>query len=442
MTDQDIRNAAEVLLAPTNTCHYNGLMPDTQSLCTHNHQADSINNSLSSLEGTHLDEVASGFRRNGRMSAVRRFFCCFVLFDLLLIALTWLICIVIIDSNNIINIVKQQVLHYSIITSLFDIVWATANEPAFHVIIILMSFIVSWLETWFFDFRVIPQELFAQQYAWSRGRFSESLNNLLLDPNLRNSVIRQFPRHTIGDTREESTGNFYSPLESPEGSDNESDESRIPSKLLNEELLQRGKDNLELAWNILNDNGWTLQKSTNCSESVFSKQHKQLGKFFLLRTTMNVKAETLLQDLFKNVDRLTTWNKSVLESRRLLVIDDHTDVTYQVSAPGGNGVITSRDFVNVRHWNMRGDSFVLAGISVPYPSLPSNKFYIRGENGPCCWAIKPLEGNNCNFQFLLNTDLKGWIPKYVFENAIISVLLDYSQSLKGHCTFLNRNGKT
>ncbi|KAK6620159.1 hypothetical protein RUM44_006560 [Polyplax serrata] len=486
MTDQDIRNAAEVLLAPTNTCHYNGLMPDTQSLCTHNHQADSINNSLSSLEGTHLDEVASGFRRNGRMSAVRRFFCCFVLFDLLLIALTWLICIVIIDSNNIINVVKQQVLHYSIITSLFDIVvasalrfcillffygilhfnttffvafttfstclflifkvvyysWATANEPAFHVIIILMSFIVSWLETWFFDFRVIPQELFAQQYAWSRGRFSESLNNLLFDPNLRNSVIRQFPRHTIGDTREESTGNFYSPLESPEGSDNESDENRIPSKLLNEELLQRGKDNLELAWNILNDNGWTLQKSTNCSESVFSKQHKQLGKFFLLRTTMNVKAETLLQDLFKNVDRLTTWNKSVLESRRLLVIDDHTDVTYQVSAPGGNGVITSRDFVNVRHWNMRGDSFVLAGISVPYPSLPSNKFYIRGENGPCCWAIKPLEGNNCNFQFLLNTDLKGWIPKYVFENAIISVLLDYSQSLKGHCTFLNRNGKT
>lgn len=135
--------------------------------------------------------------------------------------------------------------------------------------------------------------------------------------------------------------------------------------LQNEELLQRGKDNLELAWNILNDNGWTLQKSTNCSESVFSKQHKQLGKFFLLRvstkriewannfyiataewlvfklvlfamsqTTMNVKAETLLQDLFKNVDRLTTWNKSVLESRRLLVIDDHTDVTYQVSRSG------------------------------------------------------------------------------------------------------------
>lgn len=31
-------------------------------------------------------------------------------------------------------------------------------------------------------------------------------------------------------------------------------------------------------------------------------------------------------------------------------IDNHTDITYSVSAPGGGGLVESRDFVNLRSW--------------------------------------------------------------------------------------------
>lgn len=33
-------------------------------------------------------------------------------------------------------------------------------------------------------------------------------------------------------------------------------------------------------------------------------------------------------------------------------IDNHTDITYSVSAPGGGGLVDSRDFVNLRCWKL------------------------------------------------------------------------------------------
>lgn len=42
----------------------------------------------------------------------------------------------------------------------------------------------------------------------------------------------------------------------------------------------------------------------------------------------------------------------MLESKILKKIDEHTDITYQVSAPGGGGLVASRDFVNLRCWKV------------------------------------------------------------------------------------------
>lgn len=96
MTDSNIHNAAEVLLGYSNNLNFpnNGLLHNITAVEQLEQQIGSTHNSLSSLEGTYLEEVAAG-AKNGKMSAVRRFFCCFVLFDLLLIGLTWLICIMV-----------------------------------------------------------------------------------------------------------------------------------------------------------------------------------------------------------------------------------------------------------------------------------------------------------------------------------------------------------
>ena len=41
-------------------------------------------------------------------------------------------------------------------------------------------------------------------------------------------------------------------------------------------------------------------------------------------------AETLLLELFKNINNYKNWNRNILECRKILVIDDHTDIIYQV----------------------------------------------------------------------------------------------------------------
>lgn len=37
--------------------------------------------------------------------------------------------------------------------------WDTLNNATYPVMLVLSSFILSWSEAWFFDFRLIPQEI-------------------------------------------------------------------------------------------------------------------------------------------------------------------------------------------------------------------------------------------------------------------------------------------
>lgn len=52
------------------------------------------------------------------------------------------------------------------------------------------------------------------------------------------------------------------------------------------------------------------------------------------------------------MEKIPKWNPTVLESKILKKIDKYTDITYQVSAPGGGGLVASRDFVNLRCWKV------------------------------------------------------------------------------------------
>jgi StAR-related lipid transfer protein 3 len=147
------------------------------------------------------------------MSVVRRFFCLFVTFDLLFVALLWLICIAI-NGENILAVMKDQIINYTIEKSLFDVVatsvgrfiiliffygiiqinhwiiiaftttfscsflitkvffysWPSTQQPVFQVLLIIISFVISWFEAWFLDSRMIPQEDYSR--SLTQGEFS------------------------------------------------------------------------------------------------------------------------------------------------------------------------------------------------------------------------------------------------------------------------------
>ena len=91
------REAAEILINNSITSDYPppSAFPRHQQTPNTSMITGSLHNSLVN-DGDFLHEaVIAGSTTNGRMSAVRRFFCLFVTFDLMFTTLLWIICFVV-----------------------------------------------------------------------------------------------------------------------------------------------------------------------------------------------------------------------------------------------------------------------------------------------------------------------------------------------------------
>lgn len=72
----------------------------------------------------------------------------------------------------------------------------------------------------------------------------------------------------------------------------------------------------------------------------------------------------------------------MLESKILKKIDKYTDITYQVSAPGGGGLVASRDFVNLRCWKVIKDGNVFDDDSEESSDPQLDETHARSQSTP------------------------------------------------------------
>ncbi|XP_068604801.1 STARD3 N-terminal-like protein isoform X1 [Brachionichthys hirsutus] len=184
------------------------------------------------------------------ISDVRRTFCLFVTFDLLFIILLWIIELNV--NGGIQKQLEQEVLHYDYRASFFDIFllavfrfatlilayavcklrhwWAIAitsavscafliikvilskllSQGAFGYLLPIISFVLTWIETWMLDFKVLPQEAEYEKRYLS-----------IMDATERAPLMGPGPL---------SDGQFYSPPESVADSDEDLDDKHDPEK--------------------------------------------------------------------------------------------------------------------------------------------------------------------------------------------------------------------
>ncbi|XP_064300033.1 STARD3 N-terminal-like protein isoform X3 [Phalacrocorax carbo] len=168
-------------------------------------------------------ESYEGREKKG-ISDVRRTFCLFVTFDLLFITLLWIIELNV--KGGIETTLEKEVLQYDYSSSYFDIFFTTAvtsafllakviisqlfSQGAFGYVLPIISFILAWIETWFLDFKVLPQE-------------AEEENRFLIAQDASERAALLHPGVL-------SDGQFYSPPESVAGSDEESEEKQDSEK--------------------------------------------------------------------------------------------------------------------------------------------------------------------------------------------------------------------
>ncbi|GAB0184244.1 STARD3 N-terminal-like protein [Grus japonensis] len=202
-------------------------------------------------------ESYEGREKKG-ISDVRRTFCLFVTFDLLFITLLWIIELNV--KGGIETTLEKEVLQYDYSSSYFDIFllavfrfkvlilayamcrlrhwWAIAfttavtsafllakviisqlfSQGAFGYVLPIISFILAWIETWFLDFKVLPQE-------------AEEENNEIEPKGVEDcSNWDASERAALLHPGVLSDGQFYSPPESVAGSDEDSEEKQDSEK--------------------------------------------------------------------------------------------------------------------------------------------------------------------------------------------------------------------
>ncbi|NXA67197.1 STAR3 protein, partial [Mohoua ochrocephala] len=367
------------------------------------------------------------------ISDVRRTFCLFVTFDLLFISLLWIIELN--TKEGIKENLKDEIINYKFKTSFFDIFllalfrfvvlllgyaavrlrhwWVIAvttlvssaflivkvilsellTKGAFGYLLPIVSFVIAWLETWFLDFKVLTQE--AEEERWFLAAQAAASRPLL------------YPRAL-------SEGQFYSPPESFAGSDNESDEEGVGRKALTtqeKEYVRQGKEAMEVVDQILaQEENWKFEKNnaSDFGDVVYTFEIPFHGKTFILKAFLQCSPELVYQEVILQPEKMILWNRTVAACQILQRVEDNTIVSYDVAAGAAGGVVSPRDFVNVRRIERRRDRYVSSGMSTTHSLKPPLSKYVRGENGPGGFIVLkcPSNAKVCTFIWILNTDLK------------------------------------
>ncbi|XP_054313249.1 stAR-related lipid transfer protein 3 isoform X4 [Pongo pygmaeus] len=340
------------------------------------------------------------------ISDVRRTFCLFVTFDLLFISLLWIIELNVLAffrfSGLLLGYAVLRLQHWwviavtTLVSSAFLIVKVILSEllskGAFGYLLPIVSFVLAWLETWFLDFKVLPQE--AEEERW----YLAAQAAVARGPLLFSGAL--------------SEGQFYSPPESFAGSDNESDEEVAGKKSFSAqewEYVRQGKEATAVVDQILaQEENWKFEKNNEYGDTVYTIEVPFHGKTFILKTFLPCPAELVYQEVILQPERMVLWNKTVTACQILQRVEDNTLISYDVSAGAAGGVVSPRDFVNVRRIERRRDRYLSSGIATAHSAKPPTHKYVRGENGPGGFIVLKSASNPrvCTFVWILNTDLK------------------------------------
>ncbi|XP_061432417.1 stAR-related lipid transfer protein 3-like [Lethenteron reissneri] len=412
----------------------------------------------SSLNSSYLVGSADSTPRpeNKKISDVRRTFCLFVTFDFLFVGLLWL------TELNVDGELKDklinEVVNYSYQTSLFDIFclgavrctmlllayalfrlkhwWMVAlttfvssaflivkviisqllKQGALGYVIPIVSFILVWVETWFVDFKVLPQEI-KEENRQLQSQLSGSGQAPLIYP------------------RPLSDPHFYSPPSSLAGSDDDSDEDETKKNLTwrEKDYVRQGKISMEVMKQTLSRQDlWSFDKKSEYGDVIYITDVTGYGRTYVLKAVLDATPEAVFDEVVVNIEAMPQWNKAITESQVLQRVEDHTFVTYEVAASAARGLISPRDFVTVRRVERRPDRFISSGMSTTHDARPVHDGIVRGENGVGGFVVDRNRHNHEQsvLHWILNTDLKGKLPGYLVQQSLAGVMLDFAENLR------------
>ncbi|XP_003386712.1 PREDICTED: stAR-related lipid transfer protein 3-like [Amphimedon queenslandica] len=328
-----------------------------------------------------------------------------------------------------------------------------------HYIIVLIflfaAFVMPWLITFFFEFKFLPAELSrlsttswknckvwfcpwmlvkrpSEHSARPAHRSRTAIPNV--QPLARYSSMDTVFRTPLGSIRgspaplenediviirEDRT---YSPVLTPlpecDQFSNENEGHKLHAMNAVEKLEQMTRSN----------NGWILEKEENGIRCFSYRSESNSRKIWKSEVVINIAVETLWRVLYHETHRTTEWNTNVDINKVLHHIDRTTDIVY--TATKSVSLVTARDFVTVRKASVRRGCYYCASVSVVFNEKPPVPDKIRGENGPGGYVLIPLDSSKTLFKWVIDSDLKGWIPQSIIDQNFTSTLTSANNNLR------------
>uniref|UniRef100_A0AAZ3SG43 START domain-containing protein 1 n=2 Tax=Oncorhynchus tshawytscha TaxID=74940 RepID=A0AAZ3SG43_ONCTS len=164
---------------------------------------------------------------------------------------------------------------------------------------------------------------------------------------------------------------------------------------------------------------------------IYSKVLSGDRKVFRLETVLDATPEEIHHILWK-VEEMHQWNPSIKNIKVLKQAGPETMVTHEVSAETAGNLIGQRDFLSVRHFSRQESCIYLGGAATHLETFPPQKGFVRAEDGPTCIIIEPLadDTGRSHFTWLLNMDVKGWLPKSIVNQALPRAQVDFTRCLR------------
>lgn len=135
------------------------------------------------------------------------------------------------------------------------------------MLLIIISFVLAWGETWFLDCRVIPQESFARRYASAmQSHFRDDQRAPLVAPFL-------------DEVPEPATSTFYSPYETVHNSDDEDDAQ-------DDEWLRMGEECVQRAIKLLESKDWLVDRVTDMDDTIRHITLPKTGKVWRVTVSL------------------------------------------------------------------------------------------------------------------------------------------------------------
>ncbi|XP_043214114.1 stAR-related lipid transfer protein 3-like [Amphibalanus amphitrite] len=193
-------------------------------------------------------------------------------------------------------------------------------------------------------------------------------------------------------------------------------------RLTKEELALQAQAEaaLEQAFSILQADDWRRVDTQDGDElCVRTAGGRNVWKY---KTVVSCSPEKFAQEVIHNCTNCPSWNKTIKKCQ-IHEVSDGVEILRQETKELLGGLVSQREFVNVRRRGRRGQMHYSAMASIDHSAFPESDRYVRAQLFPTVFTVRPCADSpdRCIVEGTFNYDLKlRLVPLRVIEGATFS----------------------